>query len=146
MPLEQDIRGACFQPILDTHPYQEICMLSAETMVLVLQRVWQIENIMGSNKPGIVGTGIWGACSMCRITMKKINIICIPLNDEESLPSEIIFAQDLMPLASIANALTVFCMAFALYNIFKPGKHDDFIVTFFSIGAIVDLAAALSCS
>lgn len=42
MPLEQDIRGACFQPILDTHPYQEICMLSTETMVLVLQRLDEI--------------------------------------------------------------------------------------------------------
>ncbi|CAI5771700.1 Hypothetical predicted protein [Podarcis lilfordi] len=117
------------------------CIMSIWGTANIEWRVWQVENIMGSNKPGIVGIGIWGACSVSRITAKKINIICTALKDEESLPAEITAAQDLMPLAIVANAVAVFCMAFALYNIFKPGKHDNFIFTFFSIGAIMDLAA-----
>ncbi|CAI5795733.1 Hypothetical predicted protein [Podarcis lilfordi] len=96
---------------------------------------------MGSNQQGIVGSGIWGACSVRRVTMKKTNMICIPFNDEESLPAEIIVAQDLMPMASVATAVTVLCMAFALCNIFEPGKDENFIDTFFSIGARIELAA-----
>ncbi|XP_053223670.1 claudin-2-like [Podarcis raffonei] len=117
------------------------CLMSiCSTSANLDWRVWQVDKIMGRNQQGIVGIGIWGACSVRRVTMKKTNMICIPFNDEESLPAEIIVAQDLMPMASVANAVTVLWMAFALCNIFEPGKDENFINTFFSIGARIELA------
>ncbi|XP_053223793.1 uncharacterized protein LOC128403157 [Podarcis raffonei] len=118
------------------------CLMSiCSTSANLDWRVWQVDKIMGRNQQGIVGIGIWGACSVRRVTMKKTNMICIPLNNEESLPAEIIVAQDLMPMASVATALTVLWMAFALCNIFEPGKDENFIDTIFSIGGRIELAA-----
>ncbi|XP_061482714.1 claudin-34-like [Rhineura floridana] len=114
-----------------------VCISSAAS---IQWRVWHVENIMGSHS-GFVGIGIWHVCSV-HDTIDKRNILCSPLTEEhESLPTEI--AQDLMPLASIVNTLTVYFMSFALYNVFKPGTHKDFIFTFFTIGGVLNLAAGI---
>lgn len=84
------------------------CVMCICSTAGVQWRMWHVDNIMGGSRPGLAGIGLWVACSAHRVSIKKINVLCTALADDESLPSEIVIAQDFMPLASIVNAVTVF--------------------------------------
>lgn len=117
-------RLSCFQ--LDAFVLALVATLCASAGVQWM--VWYVDNIVGISSPGLVGIGLWGTCSLHRVTIKKINVVCTALADHESFPSEMIIDQGFMPLASIANVLSFLD---ALYNVFKPRKHKGFIFTLF---------------
>ncbi|XP_061485672.1 claudin-34-like [Rhineura floridana] len=112
--------------------------------VSVQWRVWHIQNGTGFSS-AIVWIGIWRVCTIQLATAaEKSSLSCLEFNElYSSLSKEILIARDLMALASIVNALAISSMSFALYNVFKPISQKTFIVTFFYIGAGLDLTSGI---
>uniref|UniRef100_A0A8D2KUG0 Uncharacterized protein n=1 Tax=Varanus komodoensis TaxID=61221 RepID=A0A8D2KUG0_VARKO len=109
-------------------------------------RVWHVHNVTGISS-GIVWIGIWKVCFMKDATEKNKYFYCEEFTDEhKTLPKEIFIAQDLMALASIVNALAISFMSFALWNVFKTTKQKEALITFFTIGGILNLAAGVIVS
>ncbi|XP_077779891.1 claudin-34-like [Podarcis muralis] len=107
-------------------------------------RVWRVENIKGVGS-GNIWIGIWQVC-FWKDPSNDGNAFwhCEDLNEQHpTLPREIFIAQDLMALASIMNSAALGLISFALYNVFKPRKHKDFVLTFFSLGALLNLPAGI---
>ncbi|XP_034980314.2 claudin-34-like [Zootoca vivipara] len=119
-------------------------MMCIATTAGVNWRVWRVENIDGIAS-GNVWIGIWAVC-FWRDPSNDGNSFwhCEVLHEKyPSLPREIFIAQDLMALASIMNSAALVLTSFALYNVFEPRKHKDFVLTFFRIGAFLNLFAGI---
>uniref|UniRef100_UPI00109FB4AF claudin-34-like n=1 Tax=Podarcis muralis TaxID=64176 RepID=UPI00109FB4AF len=118
-----------------------MCILST---LSVNWRVWSVENIEGIGS-GNIWIGIWDVC-FWKDPSNDGNSIwhCEDLNEQHpTLPKEIFIAQDLMALASIMNSVALGLISFALYNVFKPRKHKDFLFRFFRLGAFLNLVAGI---
>ncbi|XP_053230476.1 claudin-34-like isoform X3 [Podarcis raffonei] len=118
-------------------------MCIASTAV-VNWRVWRVENIKGTGS-GNIWIGIWQVCFL-KDPSNDGNYYyhCEELHEQHpSLPREIFIAQDLMELAAIMNSSALGLISFALYNVFKPRKHKDFLLTFFGLGALLNLVAGI---
>uniref|UniRef100_A0A670K0S1 Claudin 34 n=1 Tax=Podarcis muralis TaxID=64176 RepID=A0A670K0S1_PODMU len=118
-------------------------MCIASTAV-VNWRVWSVENIKGIGS-GNIWIGIWQVC-FWKDPSNDGNSFwhCEDLNEQHpSLPREIFIAQDLMALASIMNSAALGLISFALYNVFEPRKHKNFVLTFFRLAAFLNLVAGI---
>ncbi|XP_053230549.1 claudin-34-like [Podarcis raffonei] len=118
-----------------------MCIVSA---LSVNWRVWRVENIKGIGS-GNIWIGIWDVC-FWKDPSNDGNSFwhCEDLNEQHpTLPMEIFIAQDLMALASIMNSVALGVISFALYNVFKPGNHQEFLFRFFRFGALLNLSAGI---
>ncbi|XP_060128075.1 claudin-34-like [Zootoca vivipara] len=114
------------------------------TTASVNWRVWRVENIEGIAS-GNVWIGIWAVC-FWRDPSNDGNAFwhCEDLNEQyPTLPRENFYAQDLMALAPLMNSAALVLTSFALYNVFEPRIHKDFVLTFFRIGAFLNLFAGI---
>ncbi|XP_077779888.1 claudin-34-like [Podarcis muralis] len=119
-------------------------MMCIASIAIANWRVWRVENIKGIGS-GNIWIGIWQVC-FWKDPSNDGNAFwhCEDLNEQHpTLPREIFIAQDLMALASIMNSAALGLISFALYNVFKPRKHKDFVLTFFSLGALLNLPAGI---
>uniref|UniRef100_A0A670HRH7 Uncharacterized protein n=1 Tax=Podarcis muralis TaxID=64176 RepID=A0A670HRH7_PODMU len=116
-------------------------LMCIASTVSVNWRVWRVENIKGIGS-GNIWIGIWDVCFWK--DPSNNGWYCEDLNEQyPTLPREFFIAQDLMPLASIMNSVALVLLSFALYNVFKPRKHHNFVLTFFSLGALLNLPAGI---
>ncbi|XP_061485673.1 claudin-34-like [Rhineura floridana] len=108
-------------------------------------REWHVENRKEITN-GIMFIGIWNVCYGHAPNELEEDSYwhCKEFTEQyPTLPKEIFIAQDLMSLASIVNAVAIGFMSFALYNVFKPVKHKNFIFIFFGLGAALNSSAGI---
>ncbi|CAI5765275.1 claudin-34-like isoform X1 [Podarcis lilfordi] len=107
-------------------------------------RVWRVENVKGIGS-GNIWIGIWDACFWKDPSNDGNSYYhCEDLSEQyPTLPREIFIAQDLMVLAAVMNSAALVLQSFALYNVLEPGKHKDFLLTFFGLGALLNLSAGI---
>ncbi|XP_062983750.1 claudin-34 [Elgaria multicarinata webbii] len=118
-----------------------LCIISTAG---VQWRVWHVDNVTGISS-GIVWVGIWKVCFRHDATPDRNTYLhCEDFTENyRTLPKEIFIAQDLMALASIVNALAIGFMSFALWNVFKNTKQKKALITFFTIGGILNFTSGL---
>ncbi|KAM6448146.1 claudin-34 isoform 1-T3 [Liasis olivaceus] len=106
-------------------------------------RIWHVENVI-DNPSGVVWVGIWRVCYMYGTNSENIFLRCEDFTEDyKTLPKEIFLAQDLMSLGCIVGAVAICFMTFALWNVFKTITQKTFLLTFFSLGGILNLMAGI---
>uniref|UniRef100_A0A670HMR8 Claudin 34 n=1 Tax=Podarcis muralis TaxID=64176 RepID=A0A670HMR8_PODMU len=103
-------------------------MCIASTAV-VNWRVWRVENIKGIGS-GNIWVGIWQVC-FWKDPSNDGNSFwhCEDLNEQHP--------------TSIMNSTALGLISFALYNVFEPRKHKNFVLTFFRLAAFLNLVAGI---
>ncbi|XP_063160390.1 claudin-34 [Candoia aspera] len=106
-------------------------------------RIWHVENEAGIPS-GLVWIGIWRICYKHGTDSKDTILNCEEFTEDyKNLPIEIFLAQDLMSLACIMGAVAISFMSFALWNVFKTITQKTFLLTFFSLGGILNLLSGI---
>ncbi|XP_053166323.1 claudin-34-like isoform X1 [Hemicordylus capensis] len=118
-----------------------MCMTSA---ILVQWRVWHFSNHYGGTS--IAWIGIW---EICRVDedpsideQNRMNCTAFS-NLHTFLPSEIIAAQNLMVLATIAGAVQTGFLSVAFSNIYRKEKQRKHVANLFLIAGLLNLSSGI---
>ncbi|XP_053161193.1 claudin-34-like [Hemicordylus capensis] len=119
-----------------------MCMTSA---ILVQWRVWHVSNHYGGTS--IAWIGIWETCRVDEdpsIVDEQNLMNCTELSNLHTfLPSEIIAAQNLMVLATIAGAVQTGFLSVAFLNIYKKQKQRKHVSNLFLIAGLLNLSSGI---
>uniref|UniRef100_A0A803TBM4 Uncharacterized protein n=1 Tax=Anolis carolinensis TaxID=28377 RepID=A0A803TBM4_ANOCA len=105
-------------------------------------RVWHSKDVPGTS-PAKIWVGIWRVCFVDHPPEGEPTRQCQEfLEQHQSLPTEILIAQDLMPFAIVVLSLALVCMFFALWNVFRNARPEKVFLTFFRVGGVLILMSA----
>uniref|UniRef100_A0A803TSU0 Uncharacterized protein n=1 Tax=Anolis carolinensis TaxID=28377 RepID=A0A803TSU0_ANOCA len=105
-------------------------------------RVWHSKDVPGTS-PAKIWVGIWKVCFVDNPPEGEPTRQCQEfLEQHQSLPTEILIAQDLMPFASVVLSLAIACISFALWNIFHNVRPEKVFLAFFRVGGALTLLSA----